>query len=211
LLRSCYSTTARFFKDDTTVELPIQWYFTDPGAEWIGKQNVFNARTWYGDDPSQWPLLGEVQGAPRTWVDGAVPCVSSLGPFGSDDQWDHGALLSDALVDDPCKGPIVQPFGENGFFVEEAGGGLPGVRDTPDRWYAQSAAFATSFYTLTRSSAGAGCCFASQGTLDITDGPPAFNSQGFGPFGIIPGVGDCFELHYVGDTWPIVDFRVACS
>lgn len=124
LIRSCYSTTMRFFRDDLSIETSVDWYFTEPDAKWIGLSNVFNSRNWYGGT-IDWPLLGEVEGADRPWRDGSGLPVGDLGPYGTADQWDDGAYVADALEETPCPGPpppLCQVPATTAGFVQHTGG-----------------------------------------------------------------------------------------
>jgi hypothetical protein len=201
----------RFFRDDESITLPVRWYFTKPDAQWVGVENTFDSRNWYLGEPATWPLLGEVQGAPRTWVDGVNPCISGLGPFGSAEQWADGALASEAIAEDPCKGPLVQPFGEFGCFFEYGGGGFPGIRWSPDLWYSDVVPFPGWWLTLQANAKGPGCCFERQGDFFLSDGPPAFNPLPFGQPVMITADGGCFDVHYSADGLPPFQWRVACS
>lgn len=68
-LRSCYSTQMVMQADGTSY--PVDWYWADPGAPFLAKQNGASIQ-WekphYGSG-----VVGEVVGAPRPWRDGSVP------------------------------------------------------------------------------------------------------------------------------------------
>jgi hypothetical protein len=175
LLRSCYSTKARFFKDDPTIEHFVEWYFTDPGAKWVGLENQFNARTWYGGY-TDWPELGEIEGAPRTWVDGSGECRGNVGPFGTSDQWADGAYKVDALVADPCpRPPDALGFSEIGTNITV---GMSLSREMVrygDNWslpYPDPVS-GPDWFTVTATSQAV-CCFPRGTTVAITGPPPGF-------------------------------------
>lgn len=72
MLRSCYETTCRFYPDRPDVLTRIVWSFVDDGTPFLPYDNVFTARTWYDNFPVAWPKLGEVEGAARTYSNGAA-------------------------------------------------------------------------------------------------------------------------------------------
>jgi hypothetical protein len=72
MLRSCYSTTARFFADRPDIVLPITWYFCPPGAKVAPGPHRFGSLNWLGDKKTPSPI-GEVVGAKRPWSNGATP------------------------------------------------------------------------------------------------------------------------------------------
>jgi hypothetical protein len=172
LLRSCYATTARMFRDDLTIETEITWEFTDPNAKWCGFSNVFNARTWY-DGQEDWPELGEIEGAPRIWVDGSGACFSGRGPFGTEDQWDNGAYVEDALTDDPCPAPIGLGWGSHACDVSFAGGVSTEMTFYGDHWSGVYPLDMPNWLTY-RKTGPPCCCCEGSGTLYVTDGPPNF-------------------------------------
>lgn len=98
MLRACYSTNMRFYPDRPDVLTPIQWYFTDPDAPWIGKENVFNSRVWY--DGEEWdapPVLGEDMESARHFVSGLKPEGMVNTPCQtSDDVWLNGVPFDQA-------------------------------------------------------------------------------------------------------------------
>jgi hypothetical protein len=165
----------RLFRDDPTRITPVTWFFTDPAAKWCGMANVFNSRNWYGGVKG-WPDLGEVEGAPRPWYSGKTVCHSGFDTLGTEDQWEHGADLADAISVDPCDGPLVQAFGEVQVVFEEGAVAIFGTRFSPDLWYAASGFVPGNFYVLRANSNGPGCCFARQADFRICfTGPPTFD------------------------------------
>ena len=95
-LRSCYTTTARFFKDslDTTT---IRWYFVDnvPPIPFV---HGFGSRNWEAYEGVWDNTLGEVCGADRPWANGSR--VGDGIPdhvCGRVDQWQDGCLRADAI------------------------------------------------------------------------------------------------------------------
>jgi len=71
LLRSCYSTRMRLFRDSTE-ETDIVWYKCEPGVKPLPFHTVFASRNWNAPD-KDWIGLGEVPGAPRAWTNCAKP------------------------------------------------------------------------------------------------------------------------------------------
>jgi hypothetical protein len=70
LIRHCYKTTM-CFGTDYTQQVPIQWYWTQPGALALGFATPFISRLYsYWEN---WPGLGEVQGAQRPVWSGLLP------------------------------------------------------------------------------------------------------------------------------------------
>jgi hypothetical protein len=174
LIRSCYSTKMRFFKDDEFLELPVRWYFTDPAAEWVGFENVFNSRNWYLTDVEEWPTMGEVQGAPRPWADGVGLCAGHPGPFGTALEWSEGSYLVNRIAANPCLAPIGFGFPiRNLKFSPLLQPTVVAIRDG-DNWYGPYWATPGEFITYT-AQPGAACCQERSAVMNITDGPPAFN------------------------------------
>jgi hypothetical protein len=176
LLRSCYKTKCAFFRDDPENIQDIEWYFTAPDAPWIGKENIFNARTWYGgvDD---WPEIGEVQDAPRLYSKGGNTRTGS--PHGTDDQWEHGAYVEDAVPSDPCGGS-----GMRGLAFPGLGSGWaenfheplnPVLFFSPTIAYFEDPENPGFFWTFRRNDLMHPCGFAAGSDMSITDGPPDFN------------------------------------
>lgn len=101
-LRSCYSTKARFFADRPDIVSTVVWQWCEPDAPPLPYDNVFTARTWYDNFPTSWPLLGEVDGAPRVWRNGdAVGPLPRLAPCGQQAAFINGvpyALANSAPV-----------------------------------------------------------------------------------------------------------------
>lgn len=131
LLRSCYSTQMRFFRDSLSTATPVRWYFLPEGSQWVGLENVFNSRNWYGGTQF-WPDLGEVEGSPRTWVDGSGAPALGGGPFGDADQWQDGAYLADAINYNACFGPRIPPWIEVGWYRPPFAN--PPIRVSPTVW-----------------------------------------------------------------------------
>jgi Lipase (class 3) len=101
MLRSCYETDWRFYRDSTTT-VPVRWFFTDD-APALPFPTVFGARVWNDNKEERWPSLGEVQGAPRTYYKGTAPPVEFTGaPCGQPGRF----LIGSRLPPDP---PLVPP------------------------------------------------------------------------------------------------------
>jgi hypothetical protein len=64
----------RFFPDNPEVTTRVRWYFTLPGARFFPVPTSFGSRNWF-PTKTNWPLIGEVEGATRQWVNGQPPAV----------------------------------------------------------------------------------------------------------------------------------------
>lgn len=93
MLRSCYTTTARFFRN-SDAETQIRYYFTAPDAPFVPNSGPFDSRNWESD-PKGEGHLGEVVGAPREWCNGEPPGVFAPGYHlcGTAEQWSNGDAL----------------------------------------------------------------------------------------------------------------------
>lgn len=79
------------------METKIRWHWAEDDAPWLGVENVFNARTWYGGSALPWPKLGEIEDAPRTWLDGSPPAFPQETEFcGTADNWVSGVPYDQA-------------------------------------------------------------------------------------------------------------------
>jgi hypothetical protein len=175
LLRSCYSTRMRFFSNDLTIETPVLWYFTEPGAKWCGLPNVFNSRNWYGGTTG-WPDLGEVEGAPRPWADGSGLCHGHFGPFGTAGQWEEGARTSEAIVDNPCTyPPDLLGWSDIAMNITVSPQTSVDMTRYGDNWSIPypDRVLGPDWFTVTKKK-GPVCCFADGATVAITGPPPLF-------------------------------------
>lgn len=68
LIRSCYTTFMRFWKDDPT-EVKVRWFFCDGSAKIFPGHHLFGSGNW-ASDRFDWPGPGEVLDAPRVWDNG---------------------------------------------------------------------------------------------------------------------------------------------
>jgi hypothetical protein len=66
-IRGAYRTEMRFFPDGPSV--PVQWYFTRPGAALFSGQNCFFSRNWEDKANDPFDHLGE-QPVSRPWRNG---------------------------------------------------------------------------------------------------------------------------------------------
>lgn len=104
LLRSCYRTQMRL-KQGSDERTWVRWYFTRPGAPFLGR-TCFGSLNW-GYDRLHPPEVGEVAGAPRAWVNGAVPGrYTGRGQCGSGEAFLHG-IPADAP-------PVIPPLHADG-------------------------------------------------------------------------------------------------
>jgi len=69
LLRSCYKTEMRFFRDDP-LAIKVRWFWCDEEAEVFPFWNRFASGNWAGDK-FNWDGPGEILGSPRIWDPGA--------------------------------------------------------------------------------------------------------------------------------------------
>lgn len=90
LLRSCYSTKMRFFRDHPEIETLVHWYFCEPDAKVFPYRTVFNSGNWWSDK-TQDGALGEIAGAARPWRNGQPPAPYDGQDFcGSPDMFLNG-------------------------------------------------------------------------------------------------------------------------
>ncbi len=100
LLRSCYRSKMRPFRDRPDIEIRGEWHWCLPGAKPIPHPHQFGSQVW---DPWMVPPatgVGEVPGLGR-WVRG-TPDPSLLGrrPCGSLETWEQGARYGQPTT--PC-------------------------------------------------------------------------------------------------------------
>jgi hypothetical protein len=95
LLRSCYKTKMRFYRDDPTRLTKVRWFWSPPGAGWYPHRHNFSSLN-YTDNPPPAGSLGEIYGAGRPWYSGMVPGHYLGDHFcGTPDQFENGALSTD--------------------------------------------------------------------------------------------------------------------
>jgi hypothetical protein len=79
MIRACYRTRMRFF-EDSNLEVPVRWYYTRTGAQPFPHYHRFASGNY--SDPQlrtgvvsalDWPGVGEVFGAPRTYCPSFPP------------------------------------------------------------------------------------------------------------------------------------------
>lgn len=79
------------------METEVQWFFVDSTTPQGPLPTVFTCRNWYLGSPQAWPLLGEVEDSPRTWVNGAAPAVMLPRACGiGGNVFDSGAKIAQA-------------------------------------------------------------------------------------------------------------------
>jgi hypothetical protein len=192
LLRSCYRTKARFFRDDLAVVNDVEWYFTSPDAQWCGRSNIFNARTWYGGTIG-WPELGEIEGAARTWVRGDNRPTRHAGVQGSPEQWEEGTVKADAVLQSPCEGIITAidvPFPERGGTMVLGADPLHPrtlIQLDSDTWYFFEPVVINSYVVVRRTPGGPVCGFPSPGQF-FWGLPDPHNAGGVASFQFVVGV-----------------------
>lgn len=102
-LRSAYETDC-FFAEGQTTPSRIRWYFVDQATPSLPFPTIFTSNEWL-DEPEGDQALGEVPGAPRTWVDGTPPFPVAGGtPCGTANDFAGGAPW-------PFPGATVNVFG----------------------------------------------------------------------------------------------------
>ncbi len=111
LLRSCYRTTIRPFFD-SEIEVPIIWFFAEPGAKYLGFWNRFSSLNWEPDHTEVNPGVGEQNPRPRPYRKGSLPFpigFEGLRFCGTQKMFEEGASILDAaiprflgIVPEPC-------------------------------------------------------------------------------------------------------------
>jgi hypothetical protein len=71
LVRSCYTTTMRFFRD-SNLEIPVTWYKCAPTAKAFPGYTRFASGNW-ASTKDAWQGPGEANFKPRPWSDGRPP------------------------------------------------------------------------------------------------------------------------------------------
>jgi len=69
----------RFYPDRPDVQVPTRWFFCNEDARTLKTPTVFSSRNWSDKRADFIPLLGEVDGAEREWVNGAGPTEGNRG------------------------------------------------------------------------------------------------------------------------------------
>lgn len=118
-LRSCYRTSVRFFKDSEETT-DIQWYFTK--KPWLDVPTTFSSRNWVSENGQWAPLIGEVCGAERKWVNGKPPRGARQDgePQGSAEEWAEGCTL--ATTED--QGILLEPASPGNILLELPSSGV---------------------------------------------------------------------------------------
>jgi hypothetical protein len=109
-LRSCYTTRMRFYRDSDRTH-KVRWFFCDAKAKRLPFYTVFASGNWLQDHRQDWPGVGEVKGAPRTWNNGLNRNQKKGNhACGTADMYARGLSIEDNYVRDPncCKAPLVQ-------------------------------------------------------------------------------------------------------
>lgn len=95
MLRSCYRSSIRPYRDRPDILVLGRWYFCKRGAKAIPFTHVFTSLNWLPEGKKLQPVIGEVpprgdyskQAGPSTWI-GQSFC-------GTQDAWLHGILYAD--------------------------------------------------------------------------------------------------------------------
>jgi hypothetical protein len=122
LLRSCYSTKARFFYDSPVVN-NIIWYWARTGASWFPEGHVFAPLIFQGPTTLQINGVGEQPQYPRPWRDGSIPVASPTGIIDGEIRWfQQGQSVKDPGLDRTffgiptnCTAPLFVACGETGL------------------------------------------------------------------------------------------------
>src|SRR6516162_1580304 len=94
LLRSCYKTKARFFRDSDELRT-IRWYFAPPGAKFFPFPVAINSRNW-DSDKTTLLSVGEDPDSKRIYDLGrAPPGVVGLDFSGTEEDFSSGALSTE--------------------------------------------------------------------------------------------------------------------
>ena len=94
IIRSCYSSFMRPFKDHPEILIPGRWHFCPPGAETVPYFHAFASSNWDPDGVEYDGLLGEVVGE-KPWYRGSrSPRVTGTHWCGSRELWENGSPLS---------------------------------------------------------------------------------------------------------------------
>jgi hypothetical protein len=98
-LRACYTTKARFFKDDNRQDT-IKWYWADANAPRFSTRHAFAPLSF--QVPALWvdKHVGEVESASRPWWTGSKPGLAASGNVDGPAQWFHsGQSIKDPGLD----------------------------------------------------------------------------------------------------------------
>jgi hypothetical protein len=114
VVRSCYSTKARLFRDDPT-ETDITWYFVPEDRPFLPFPTAISSRNWDATT-TIWPAgkenppsgngteVGEVIGAPRPWRNGSDPVhYPGLHPVGTPEEFARGLKQPPLEYEDVCR------------------------------------------------------------------------------------------------------------
>jgi hypothetical protein len=120
MLRSCYSTTMRFFPD-SDLEIPVRWFFCDDNAKDFPAWTRFASGNW-APERSDWIGPGEVLDSPRPWADGSPPPFDGTVAPGFTGQTFVGSLEA---FGDGVPYPATSAGGRNDGSCSVCAGGLP--------------------------------------------------------------------------------------
>lgn len=95
MMRSCYQSSMRLYKDRPDVLTPGRWYFCAPGARVIPFRHSFGSMNWDGKGEDRDPEVGEVR--PRgKWCNGRADVAYDGQHYcGSADVWLNGISYAD--------------------------------------------------------------------------------------------------------------------
>lgn len=136
MLRRCYKSFMRPYKDEPSIAIAGRWHFCPPGALDLGIPHIYGASIWDDHATDKDSLtLGEVEKG--GWYNGqADPNLQGLRHCGPDEKWRDGSLLLDQgtpATDEtgfpPCCGLFVQEI--EAMRIREADGSpdIPFVAD----------------------------------------------------------------------------------
>lgn len=83
----------RFFADDLSVQIPVEWYFVPNDRNHVPYGHPFGSRNW--EDVPGPPILGEVPGTARYYGGDHSNDILGIGLCGTKDQWENGPSLLD--------------------------------------------------------------------------------------------------------------------
>lgn len=85
----------RFYRDDLSIEIPVEWYEVPMTRPTIPYGHPFISRDW--QEPNDLELLGEVTGTRSYYNGNHANDLLGLGFCGSREQWERGASVLDPV------------------------------------------------------------------------------------------------------------------
>lgn len=85
----------RFYRDDLSIEVPVEWYYVPDTRPAVPYGHPFISRDW--EDVTELELLGEVSGTRSYYNGNHADDLQGLGLCGSREQWERGASTLDPV------------------------------------------------------------------------------------------------------------------